>query len=73
MLEAGLPVNSGAFPENASTADFSLLEDLMTGYLESEIRTELEAEFSGEINETVYSMLEAENLTEARALRDAHI
>ena len=24
MLEAGFPVDSGAFPENASTGDFSL-------------------------------------------------
>ena len=73
MLEAGFPVDSGAFPENASTDDFSLLEDLLAGYIKAEIRTELEAEFSGEINETVSSILEAENLSEARALRDAHI
>jgi hypothetical protein len=73
MLEAGFPVDSGAFPENASTADFPLLEDLMTKSIKSEIRTELESEFSGEINETVYSICEAENLSEARALRDVHI
>ena len=47
----------------------------MTEYIRNEIRTELEAEFSGEINETVSSILEveAEGLSEARILRDAHI
>ena len=73
MLEAGFPVDSGAFPENASTEDFPLLEDLLAGYIKDEIRTELEAEFSGEINETVSSILEAENLSEAQALRDTRI
>ena len=73
MLEAGFPIDSGAFPENASTDDFPLLEDLMAGYIKDEIRTELEAEFSGEINGTVSSILEAENLSEAQALRDARI
>lgn len=73
LLEAGFPVDSVAFPENASTADLSLLEDMMTEYVKSDIRSELEAEFSGEVNETVYSILEAENLSEAQTLRDAHI
>lgn len=73
LLEAGFPVGSEAFPENASTADLSLLQDLITGYIKDEIRTELEAEFSGEINETVYSILEAENLQEARKLRDKQV
>ncbi|HII92383.1 MAG TPA: hypothetical protein HA262_09505, partial [Methanosarcina sp.] len=73
LIKTGLPDNSSAFPENASTTNLSSLEDLMTEYIKSEIRSELEAEFSGEINETVYSILEAEDLTEARALRDAHI
>jgi hypothetical protein len=73
LLEAGFPVDSGTFPENASTADFSLLEGMMTEYIESEIRSKLEAEFSGEINETVSSILEAENLSEAQTLRDVHI
>ena len=73
MLEAGFPVDSGAFPENASTDDFPLLEDLLAGYIKDEIRTELEAEFSGEISGTVSSILEAENLSEAQALRDTRI
>jgi hypothetical protein len=45
----------------------------MTEHIKNEIRAELEAEFSGEINEKVSSILEAENLSEAQALRDAHI
>jgi hypothetical protein len=45
----------------------------MTEYIRNEIRTELEAEFSGEINKTVYYILEAEGLPEALALRNAHI
>lgn len=73
LLKVGFPVNSSSFPENISTADFPLLEDLMTEYLRDEIRAELEAEFSGEINETVYSILEAENLAETQALRDMQI
>jgi hypothetical protein len=72
-LKAGFPINSSSFSENISTADYPLLEDLMTVYIRNEIRDGLEAEFSGEINETVYSILEAENLSEARTLRDAHI
>jgi hypothetical protein len=73
LLKAGFPVDSVAFPENASTTDLPLLEDLMTEYIKGEIRAELEAEFSGEINETVYSILEAQDLSEARALRDVHV
>ncbi len=66
-------VDCGAFPENALTDDFPLLEDLLAGYIKDEIRTELEAEFSGEINGTISSIREAENLSEAQALRGAHI
>jgi hypothetical protein len=73
LIRTGLLDNSSAFPENASTTNLSLLEDLITEHIKSEIRSELEAEFSSEINETVYSILEAEDLTEARTLRDAHI
>ena len=72
-LKPGLTVDSGAFPENSSTGVFPLLEDLLAGYIKDEIRTELEAEFSGELNGTVSSIREAENLSEAQALRDAHI
>lgn len=73
LFKAGFPVDSEAFSENASTTNFSLLEAMMTKYIKSEIRSELEGEFSDEVNETVYSVLEAENFSEARALRDAHI
>lgn len=73
LLEIGFPVDSGNFSENTSTVDVSLLKDMMTEYIKSEIRSELEAEFSDEVNETVYSILEAENLSKAQPLRDAHI
>lgn len=33
LLNVGFPVAAGAFPENTSTADFSLLEDLITGHI----------------------------------------
>lgn len=45
----------------------------MTEYIRGEIRAELEAEFSGEIKETVSSILEVDDLSEARALRAAHV
>lgn len=45
----------------------------MTQYLRDEIRNALETEFSDEINETVFSILEAENLQKARMLRDEQI
>jgi hypothetical protein len=73
LLKAGFPVNSSSFPENITASDFPLLEDLMTEHIKNEIRSELESEFSGEINETVFSILEAENLSEAQALRDVYI
>ncbi len=42
-------------------------------YIRDEIRAGIEAEFSGEINKTVSSILEAKNLPKVRILRDAHI
>jgi len=78
ILEAGFPLDSGVYSENASsenasTSDLSLLEKPLEVYIKNEIRAELEAEFSGEINETVSSILEAEDLSEAQALRDSLI
>jgi hypothetical protein len=73
LLETGFVLDSETYPENASSAELSLLEDLLADHIMEEIRTELEAEFSGEINETVYYILEAEDFSEAQALRDAQI
>lgn len=73
VLEAGFPLDPGAYPANASTDDLSLLEKSLEIYIKNEIRTELEAEFSDEINETVSSILETKDLSEAQALRDSLI
>ncbi|RXA20958.1 hypothetical protein EQO05_04405 [Methanosarcina sp. MSH10X1] len=73
ILKAGFPVEPTAFPENAATADLPLLQDLITGHIRDQIRTGLEQEFSGEINETVSSILEAENIQEARKYRDEQV
>ena len=73
LLKAGFPIDSGTLPENMSAADRPLLEEQMTQYLRDEIRNALETEFSGEINETVSSILETEDLTEARTLRDKQV
>jgi len=73
LIKTGFALNSETYPENASAAELSLLEDLLADHIREEIRAELEAEFSGEINETVYAILEAEDLSEAQALRDTGI
>lgn len=73
LLETGFALNSETYPENMSPADLSLLEALLVDHLRTEIRAGLEAEFSGKINETVYAILEAEDLSEAQALRDEQI
>jgi hypothetical protein len=73
LLETGFALDSETYPENASAAELSLLEDLLAEHIRKEIRAELEAEFSDEINETVYAILEAEDLSEAQALRDTEI
>ncbi len=61
------------YPENTSTADLSLLKEQLAGHIKDEIRKELESKFSGEINETVYSIRETEDLSEAQSLRDSLI
>ncbi|HOA69955.1 MAG TPA: hypothetical protein PK669_12235 [Methanosarcina thermophila] len=73
LLKAGFPIDSRTLPENTSAADLPLLEEQMTQYLRDEIRNALETEFSDEINETVFSIFEAENLQKARMLRDEQI
>lgn len=73
LLETGFALDSETSSENASTAELSLLEDLLVDRIMEEIRAELEAKFSGEIDETVYAILEAEDLSEAQALRDTGI
>ena len=73
LLETGFALNSETDSENASAAELSLLETLLADHIREEIRAELEAEFSGEINETAYAILEAEDLSEAQALRDTEI
>ncbi len=73
LLETGFALNSETDSENASAAELSLLETLLADHIKEEIRAELETEFSGEINETAYAILEAEDLSEAQALRDTEI
>ncbi|KKG10528.1 hypothetical protein [Methanosarcina sp. 2.H.A.1B.4] len=73
LLETGFALDSETYPGNVSTAELSLLEALLVDHIKKEIRTELEAELSGEINETVYAILEAEDLSKAQALRDTGI
>ena len=73
LLETGFALNSGSSSENVSTADLSRLEFMLVNHIRADIRAELEAEFSGEINETVYAIVESEDLSEARALRDSEI
>ena len=73
MLVSGFPLDSVVDPENTSTSDLSLLKEQLAGHIKDEIGEELEAEFSGEINETVSSILETEDLSEAQALRDSLI
>lgn len=71
LLEADFKIESGISPENISASDLPVLQALLLTVLEEEIRAELEAEFSGEINQTVSGMVEAEDFSEAQALRDA--
>ncbi|AKB19423.1 hypothetical protein [Methanosarcina sp. WWM596] len=73
LLEAGFALDSETYPENTSTAELSLFEGMLADYIEKEIRAELEAEFSGEINETVCAIIKAEDLSEAQVLRDTGI
>lgn len=73
MLASGFQLDSGSYPENASTADLTLLKEQLMLHVKNEIRTELEFKFSGEINSTVNSIREAKNLSEAQALRNSFI
>ena len=73
LLENGFELESGISPENMSASDLPVLQDLLVAALEEEIRAELEAEFSGEINRTVSSMVVAEDFSEVQALRDAQV
>lgn len=73
LFETGFVLNSGNSPENSSTAELSQLQAQLVDHIRVEIRAELEAEFSDEINETVYAIVEAEDLSEARVLRDSQI
>lgn len=71
LLETGFALDPG--DEYMSDAKLSKLQPLLADHIRAEIREELEAEFSDEINETVYSINEAETLSEAKALRDKQI
>jgi len=73
MLASGFQLDSGAYPENASTTDLSLLKEQLTLHVKNEIRTELESKFSGEINRTVYSIRRTKNLSEAQGFRNSFI
>ena len=73
MLVSGFQLDSEMYPENISTAELSLLKKLLADRIKDEIREELESKFSGEINETVYSILETEDISKAQFLRDSLI
>jgi hypothetical protein len=73
MLVSGFQLDSAVDPENTSTSDLSLFKEQLAGHIKDEIREELESKFSGEINETVYSILETEDLSKAQFLRDSLI
>lgn len=73
LLETEFELSSENSSENLSTAELSQLQDLLVDHIRVEIRTELEAEFSDKINTTVYEITRAENLYEARVIRDSQI
>lgn len=77
LFETGFALYSENSSENSSekspTSELSQLKPILVDHFREDIRAELEAEFSGEINETVYAIVEAENLSEARNLRDSQI
>jgi len=72
-LASGFQLDSGEPPENTSTADLSLLKEQLTLHVKNEIRTELESKFSGEIDETVYSICKTKDISEAQAFRESLI
>jgi len=73
MLVSGFQLDSTVDPENTSTSDLSLFKEQLAGHIKDEIREELESKFSSEINETVYSILETEDISKAQFLRDSLI
>jgi len=73
LFETGFELYSENSSENSPAAELSQLKPILVDHFREDIRAELEAEFSGEINETVYAIVEAENLSEARNLRDSQI
>ena len=73
LLETGFELSSENSSEYSSAVEFSQLQALLVDHIRVEIRAELEAEFSDEINETVYAIVGAENLSEARVIRDSQI
>jgi hypothetical protein len=73
LFETGFALDLENSSEDLSSEEFSQLQTLLVDHIRAETRTELEAKFSGEINETVSSIVEAEDLSEARALRDSQI
>ena len=84
-LETGFPLDFGTYPENPSSPenlsspenpyrdDLSLFEKPLEAFIKNDIRARLEVECSGEVYETVCSIVETENLSEAQALRDSLI
>jgi hypothetical protein len=77
LFETGFALYSENSSENSSekspVEELSQLKPILVDHFREDIRAELEAEFSGEINETVYAIVEAENLSEAENLRDSQI
>jgi hypothetical protein len=73
LFETGFALNSENSSENSPAEELSQLKPILVDHFREDIRAELEAEFSGEINETVYAIVEAENLSEAENLRDSQI
>lgn len=73
LLSTGLLLDSENYSENTSIADLSQIEVLLVNSIRADIRAELEAEFSGEINETVYAITGAEDVSAAQVLRDSQL
>jgi hypothetical protein len=71
LLASDFQLDSENYPDNTSTADLSLLKEQLTLHVKNEIRTELESKYSGEINNTVYSIRKAKNLSEPQAIRNS--
>jgi hypothetical protein len=72
-LTSGFRLDSKMYHGNSSTVGLSFLKEQLAGHIKDEIRKKLESMFSGEINRTVYSISETQNLSEAQAFRDSFI